>query len=450
MTGNRARSWSTAALVRNLAILALWLSGPILPVQSFAALQIEHWETTNGARVYFVPAMELPMLDIQLVFDAGSARDGGRPGVARLTSLLLDDGAGGLDADAVAESFENAGAQFSTDSLRDMGTISLRSLSDRDHLEPALDTLALVLRAPAFPSDALERERNRMLTALQSQEQSPEDIASNAFFQAIYGDHPYASNPLGDPASLQSLERGDIEDFYRTYYVARNAVIALVGAVERADAERIAQRLADGLAPGDRALPLPAVTPLAAAKTVHIDYPSSQTHVLAGMAGMTRDDPDYFALYVGNHILGGSGLVSRISGEVREKHGLAYSAYSYFAPMRVAGPYTLGLQTRSDQAARALEILDRTLADFIDSGPTPEELTASKKNITGGFPLRIASNSGIVGNLAMIGFYGLPLDYLDRFNERVEEVTLAQIRDAFKRRVPRDKMATVTVGNSAP
>lgn len=450
MTGKFAPRSLPSVLPRRLAALALWIACLAFLAQAAAAPRIERWDTANGARVYFVQAMELPMVDIQLVFDAGSARDGGTPGVAQLTSALLDDGAGDLDADAIAERFENLGAQFGTDSLRDMGTVTLRSLSDRGHLDPALDILSLILRAPSFPADALERERNRMLIALQAQEQSPEDIAGRAFFQAIYGDHPYAADPLGSTASLPALTRQDVEDFYRGHYVARNAVIALVGALERQDAERIAERLADGLAAGSRAAPLPAVAPLAAAKAVHIDYPSSQTHVLVGAAGMTRDDPDYYALYVGNHVLGGSGLVSRISTEVREKHGLAYSAYSYFSPMRAAGPYTLGLQTRGDQAAQALEILQRTLAGFIKDGPTAAELTASKKNITGGFPLRIASNSAIVGNLAMIGFYDLPLDYLDRFNARIEAVTAAQIRDAFQRRVQPDKMATVTVGTAAP
>jgi zinc protease len=450
MTGKFARSPSLSTLARRLAALALAAVCLAFLAQATAAPRIERWDTANGARVYFVQALELPMVDIQLVFDAGSARDGGKAGLAQLTSALLDDGAGDLDADAIAAGFEDLGAQFGADSLRDMGSLSLRSLSDRAHLDPATDLLSQILRAPSFPADALERERRRMQTALQAQEQSPEDIADKAFFQAVYGDHPYASDPLGSAASLPALTREDVENFYREHYVARNAVIALVGALERPDAERIAQQLAAGLAGGNRAAPLPAVAAPAAATTVHIDYPSSQIHVLMGLAGMTRDDPDYYALYVGNHVLGGSGLVSRISSEIREKRGLAYSAYSYFSPMRAAGPYTLGLQTRGDQAAQAVDILGRTLAAFIKDGPTAVELTASKKNITGGFPLRIASNSNIAGNLAMIGFYDLPLDYLDRFNERIEAVTATQIRDAFQRRVQPDKMVTVTVGSAAP
>ncbi len=415
-----------------------------------APLEIEHWETANGARVYFVAAPELPMVDVQVVFDAGSARDGDRPGVAQLTNRLLDSGAGAFDADAIAESFEDLGARFSAESHRDMALVTLRSLSAPAYLEPALDTLALMLRAPAFPEDALERERNRLLTALQREEQSPGDLASNAFWRAVYRDHPYASHPLGTPESLAALTRDDIKAHHARYYVARNAVVAITGALDRAGAEAVAERLTVGLSAGAAAPALPPVPVPDEAQRVHIEFPSSQTHVLAGQAGLTREDPDYFALYVGNHILGGSGLVSRIADEVRDKRGLAYSAYSYFSPMRAPGPYQLGLQTQNEQAVTAIEVLFATLGEFIDDGPTAKELTAATRNITGGFPLRIASNRDIAGNLAVIGFYGLPLDYLDTFNAQVDAVTRADIREAFQRRVDPARMVTVTVGRSAP
>jgi zinc protease len=185
----------------------------------------------------------------------------------------------------------------------------------------------------------------------------------------------------------------------------------------------------------------------AAAHTVRIDYPTTQTHVLIGQPGISRDDPDYFPLYVGNHVLGGSGLVSRISEEIREKRGLSYSAYSYFTPMRQRGPFTIGLQTRNDQVEQALQVARDTLQKFIEEGPTARELEESKQNITGGFPLRLSSNKKIVGMLAMIGFYQLPIDYLDTFTTRVEAVTLEDIRDAFSRRIQPGNMVTVLVGS---
>lgn len=432
--------------LQGLLVLLLWM---LASSAQAARIDIQHWETANGARVYFVPAMELPMVDVQIVFDAGSARDGAHPGLAQLASRMLGEGAGDMDADDIAERFAALGAQFSTDAQRDMAVLDLRSLSDEAYLGPALDTLATVVRSPAFPPPALERERKRLLIDLRTAEQSPGDIADNAFFHAVYGSHAYGSPMLGSNESVEALTRGDLESFHRDYYVARNAVIAIVGALSRAQAEQVAERALGSLPSGSAAARVAGVTGERQAQRIHIDFPSSQTHVLAGQPGMSRLDPDYFPLYVGNHVLGGSGLVSRVSEQVREKRGLAYSAYSYFSPMRAEGPFILGLQTRNDQAEQALAVLFDTLTAFIDEGPTDKELVAAKKNITGSFPLRIASNRNIVGNLAVIGFYGLPLDYLDTFSDRVEAVSGDQIRDAFRRRIDPATMVTVTVGQSA-
>jgi len=418
----------------------------IVPVSIYAAPAIQHWTTANGARVYFVPSPELPMVDVQVIFDAGGSRDGDKEGIAQLTNNMLDEGAGKLNADEIAERFENLGAQFGTSSHRDMAVTSLRSLTDPKLLQPALETYALILHDPTFPQDSFDRVRNQMLISLQAQQQSPGSIASKAFYKALYDDHPYASPILGTEDSLNELDRDDAIDFHKRYYVARNAVVAIVGALDRAGTEALVDTLVSALPAGEAPLPLPKVKPLTDAVSVHIDFPSTQTHVLIGQPGMTRDDPDYYPLYVGNHILGGSGLVSRISDEVREKRGLSYSAYSYFTPMRYKGPFTLGLQTRNEQTQEAISVMRETLQDFIDDGPTEKELKASKQNITGGFPLRISSNGKIADNLSSIGFYNLPLDYLDTFNDHVDAVTVEQIKAAFKNRVHPDKMVTVTVG----
>lgn len=413
---------------------------------------IQHWQTQNGARVYFVPAPELPMVDVRVVFDAGSARDEAKNGLAALTAAMLAEGVktatGELNADEIAERFAALGAQFGAGADRDSASVSLRSLTEAALLQPALDLMAQVLRAPTFPADAFERERNRMLVGLRQQEQSPGDIAGKNFYQALYAGHPYAGEPGGTEQSVSKLTREDTAAFHARYYVAHNAVVAIVGALSRAQAEALAEQVAGLLPPGERASALPAAPPMTtqAPQTVSLPHPSSQTHILLGQIGMSRDDPDYFPLLVGNHILGGNGLVSRISNEVREKRGLSYSAYSYFTPMRVAGPYTLGLQTRNDKAEEALQVLRDTLSAFVAKGPSEKELKAAKQNITGGFALRLDSNSKLLDHLALIGFYNLPLDYLDTYTKRVEQVTLAQIKDAFQRRVKPEQMVTVIVG----
>lgn len=418
----------------------------LVSLPSYAAPAIEHWSTDNGARVYFVPAPGLPMVDIQLTFDAGSAHDGDKKGVASLTNSLLDEGAGEYNADQIAEHFENLGAEIGSGSYRDMSIMTLRSLTDPQLLTPALDVFALMISNPSFPEESFERNKKQTLRAIQSQLQSPQAIVNKAFFEALYGDHPYSTPSIGSEESVTALTREDMRNYYQQYYVAKNVVIAMVGDLDRAAAEAIATQLTRGLKAGSAA---PKVAPPAAIKkgtVINIEHPSTQTHVMIGAPGMTRNDPDEFALYVGNHILGGSGLTSRISEEIREKRGLAYSAYSFFSPMREAGPYFMGLQTRNDQTSKAIEVMFETLQGFIDDGVTAEELEAAKRNITGGFPLRIASNSKILGYLGNIGFYNLPLDYLDTYNDQINAVTIEQIKDAFKRRVHPDKMVTVTVG----
>ena len=306
--------------------------------------------------------------------------------------------------------------------------------------------MSQVLGRPTFPPADLERLRKATLVALRQSEQKPGSVGKKAFYRAVYGEHPYAGDPLGTRESVEGLTLEDLLSHYRRYYVAQNAVVAIVGAVSRDQAKNIAEQVTAGLDAGAAAPQLPPVADPAAGRLQRLDFPSSQSHLYIGQPGMSRNDPDYFALYVGNNILGGSGLVSLLSDEVREKRGLSYSVYSYFLPMQERGPFMMGLQTKNAQAEQAREVLLETLHHFMEQGPTAEELTAAKQNITGGFPLRIASNSKIVEYLSLIGFYGLPLDYLDRFNARVEAVTAGQIRAAFARRLHPERFVTIVVG----
>ena len=424
-----------------LALLLL-LSQPLL-----AGPKIQSWQTANGARVLFVAAPDLPMVDIRVVFDAGSARDGERPGLARLTNVLLTEGAGNWNADQIAERMESVGADLESGSLRDMAWLSLRTLNTERPFNTSVETLTAVLSQPTFPADALERDRQAMLAGLRQEEQSPGALARKRFMRELYGDHPYAIHSGGDQKSLEAISANEIRDFYRRFYVARNAVVALVGALDRDQAADLAEKIVGKLPAGEPAPDLPAVPELKAEREIHQAFPSTQSHILTGQPGMRRDDPDFFPLYVGNHILGGSGLVSQLSDEVREKRGLSYSVYSYFSSMRARGPFVLGAQTQNARVKETLGVMRDTLARFIEHGPTEKELRAARQNITGGFPLEIASNAQIVGQLAMIGFYRLPLDYLDTFVGKVEAVTGEQIRDAFRRRVHPDRMVTVVVGN---
>ncbi len=226
-------------------------------------------------------------------------------------------------------------------------------------------------------------------------------------------------------------------------------MISIVGQLTRQQAETIANDLVAALPSGKKAAAIAQVKPLQKSKTIRIDFPSRQSHILMGQPGTKRLDKDYFTLYVANHPFGGSGFASRLVDEVREKRGLAYSVYSYFSPMREAGAFTLGLQTKNNQVEQALAIIKKELKRYVNEGPTEKELDDSLKNITGGFALRVDSNRKLSEYLSMIGFYGLPLNYLNTFVDNMKAVDIEKIREALKRRIHPDKMITVIVGGSA-
>lgn len=416
--------------------------------QAFAILPIEQWQTSSGAKVLFVANRDLPMLDVSVDFPAGSGYDTKeKAGVAAMTNGLLRLGADGLGEDDIARRFADIGAVLGGRFDSDRAGLYLRTLSDPQQRVPALDLLARILRAPEFPAAVLDREKNRQIGALKEADLKPDSQAGRLFYQLVFREHPYAMRGVGEVETVGSMTREDLLGFYQRHYVAEHAVVAIMGDISRAEAGVIAEQLTRGLRrAGTAGGVLPPVAPLERAITRVVAHPAAQSHILIGAPGIARDDPDYFPLFVGNHILGGGGFVSRINEEVRQKRGLAYSAYSYFSPQQVAGPFVIGMQTRRDQADEALAVVRKTLRNFVSNGPTEQELLAARKNIVGGFPMRIDSNRKIHEYLAVIGFYGLPLSYLEDFVGNVERVTVADIKAAFARHVDPDKLVTVVVG----
>lgn len=409
-----------------------------------AVLPIEHWTTARGARVLFVRADAIPMLDVNIDFDAGARHDpSGRAGLAAMTAAMLARGVEGLDETALAERFADLGASRGGGAGSDRASVSLRTLSSARERDAAVDLLARVVASPTFPQALLERERDRAVQSLRESLVRPDAIARRTFNALLYPAHPYGRDT--QPETLAALRREDLVAFHRARYGVRTVVVSMIGAIDRAQAEAIAERLTRDLPEGEPAAPLPAVDPPAPLER-RIAHPASQSHILIGAPAMARDDPDFFPLLVGNHILGGGGFVSRLTTEVREKRGLSYSVYSYFSPLAQPGPFTAGLQTRKEQTDEALRVVRDTVARFVAEGPTEAELKAARSNLVGGFALRIDSNAKILDQLAAIGWYRLPLDYLERWTERVESVTVAQIRAAFARVVRPQALVTVVVG----
>jgi zinc protease len=382
---------------------------------------------------------------VRVVFDAGGARDGDLPGLATFTNALLTEGAGELDAAAFAENIESRGIQIGSNSLRDMAWLTLRSLTDPEVLSVGLTRLSEALAQPRFDQDAIDRIRDQMHAVLRQQEQSPSDIASREFYATLFAGHPYGVPTEGTKASVDRINLVAIKAFHKKYYVAKNAVISIVGAQTREQAEQIANQVTRDLPQGEKA-PLIAMPTQIKPVDKKIDYDSSQSHVYLGMLGMSRHDPDYIPLYVGNQVLGGGSLVSLLGEEVRNKRGLSYSVYSYFSASRQPGPFVMVAQTKNTQFKEAADVMKQTLAKFANESLTEELLKDAKQNIVFGFPMQIANNSKMVGYISMIGFYDMPIDWLERLPRLVNEVTLDEVKDAFNRRVKVENLSTVVVG----
>ncbi len=426
--------------------LCLWC---LWPNCVWSSPKIERWETANGVPVLFVAAPGIPMLKVRLVFAAGSAYDGAAPGLASLTSGLLGEGTQGLSADEFHRQMEATGAEFSAGALRDMAWVSLRTMTDPVYAEPALKLARAALTQPRFAAEDFARVRHQMRAGLQQEKSSPGALGDKAMLHAIYGEHPYAKPSGGTEASVAAFTPEVAAAFYQRYYVTDNALLVIVGAVTREAAARIADTLVAKLPRGTRASAVPSVAVPVVSQSVHIDLPGAQSHLLLAQPGISRSDPDYFPLVVGNHVLGGNGPVSLLFQEIRERRGLSYSVDSHFEPLAAAGPFVISLQTDARREHEAQQVLRATLAAFLADGPDEAALLAAKHNLIGGFPLRIDNNSKLTEYLTVIGFYRLPLDYLESYPRAVEAVTSAQIREAFQRRVPLAHMAQITVGPTA-
>ena len=419
---------------------------------AFAALPIQKWQQPSGAQVWFIESPSLPIIDVEIDFDAGDRRDpAGKSGLAGATAgmtakgIEARNGQPALDENQLGEAWADLGAGFGGSAGQDRMSFTLRSLTYPDLLQKAVQLGARQIGEPSFPDGIWQRERQRMVASIREANTRPGTIAARAFNEAVFGSHPYGYDTTEETLSRITVQ--DMREFYRLVQPCR-AKVSVVGAVTRAQADQIVTTLLSRLPAGNcqPLPPVPEVNPLSAAAERNIPFASAQAHVLIGQPGYKRDDPDYFPLLVGNYILGGGGFVSRLSEEVRQKRGLSYSVYSYFAPGLHAGAFTLGLQTRPDQAAQAVQVSRDVVRRFVAEGPTPAELKAAKDFLIGGFALRIDSNRKLLDNLANIAWYDLPLDYLDTWTKQVEKVTAAEIRAAMARKLQPDRMVTVVVG----
>ena len=452
-------STSPKAWCRSALVLACWGAS----TWAQAALPIQHWTQPSGARVYLVESHAIPMVDVQIDIDAGSRRDpAAQAGLASVMTGQIASGtrahpkgqgpyAQAMDENQIGEAWADLGASFGASAGADRMSFALRSLSYPDLLDKAVALAARQMAHPAFPEAIWVRDRERMSAAIRESLTKPANVVQQRFASAVYGTHPYGYRST--PETLSRIGVQDLQNLHAQSLQTCRASVSVVGALSRAQTDVLVTRLLS-LWPNTAACkplpPVPEVASLPAAQALNVPFDSAQAHVLMGQPGYKRNDPDFFALLVGNHILGGGGFVSRLTEQVREKRGLSYSVYSYFSPGLHAGAFTVGLQTRPDQAAQAVAVAKDVVQAFVREGPTEAELQVAKSNLVGGFALRIDSNRKLLDNVANIAWNRLPLSYLDSWTQQVDRVSVADVRRAMARVLQPERMVTVVVGAPAP
>ena len=421
-----------------------------------AILPIEKLDSVKGAKAYLVQTQALPMLDIEISIDAGDRFDPtGKSGLASMTAELMNYGArsskGALSEAQIADEIADLGANFGISVGGERAVIRIRSLSRKDLRDRVVQLASAMLSAPTYDAKILEREKQRAITGLLEAETKPESVLERRFRKSVYGNYPLSESP--SVKSVGSVSVSDLARFHQQFYRGDRIIVSIVGDVSPAEANEIVEVLLKNVPQSGAAIPAlqqferSPIEPLAS-RQIYIPFDSQQAHIAMGMTAITRSNPDYFPLIVGNYILGGGGFVSRLMSEVREKRGLAYSVFSYFAPGKDTGIFQAGLQTKGDQATLALDVMNSTIANFIANGATPSELQAAKANLVNGFPLRIDNNRKLLDNVSSIAWNDLPLDTLETWTTKVDAVTLEQVSAAFQKYLAMDRMKIVVLGAS--
>lgn len=412
-----------------------------------ASNKIDYWQAQNNVPVYFVAKEGIPMVDVAVVFSAGSARDAKQWGLASLTAAMLGEATATKNADEIANGFGSIGAEFSADAGRDFATVHLRTMTEKPYFDPAVSLYSEILSQTRFDSASVNRVKQQVISGIKLDAQDPGNVAEKALYQTIYGDQPYGHPVSGTEETVTALTPADITRFYQQFYVNGNAKIVIVGDLAKSDAEAMANKIAASLRAGEQAPPIPVAKQAEENAEKNIVLKTSQSAVLIGELGLDYSDPTYFDLLVANAILGGPSLSSLLMQEVRDNNGYTYGVYSDFSRLVGKGLFTVDLKVRAEKAQAAKELTVEVLKKYWAQGPTQQQLDEAKAHLVGGFPIKIASNSAVLANVALIAAVGLPLDYLEQYTARINAVTLASAKKAFQRAVDTSQLDTVVVGH---
>ncbi len=414
----------TAALLPAVALFA------IAPAAS--AMNIEKIVSPSGIEAWLVREQAVPLVTLNYSFHGGSTQDGAeKSGTANLAADLLDEGAGDLDGETFHKRLENHAIELSFQVGRDEFHGSLRSLNE--HREEAFDLLRLALTAPRFEAEAVERVRRQAISGLQRDTTNPNNISSRRWWQTAFPGHPYGRETKGTLESMPTITADDLRDYVRRVFARNELTLSIVGDVDAKTAGELIDRAFAKLPAKNDLKPVADAKPEGLGRRIVVNLDVPQAVVTFGGQGLARNDPDFMAGYIVNHILGGGSFSSRLYKEVREKRGLAYGVSDSLVWFKRAAVVLGGTATRADRTGDALAIIEAETKRMADDGPTAEELAAAKSYLKGAYALSLDTSSKIAAQLTQIQLDKLGIDYMQRRSAMIDAVTLADAKRVAKR-----------------
>jgi len=415
---------------------------------SASATKVERIVSPGGITAWMVYEPSVPLIALDFAFEGGAAQDPPeKAGLATMAASLLDEGAGDIDSKTFHERVEAKAIELSFATTRDYMSGSMRTLTE--NRDEAAGLLKLALTAPRFQSEDVERIREQMLSGLRQATTSPNELANERWWATAFPGHPYGLPQHGTLKSVPEITADDLRAFTRKVFARDNLKVAIVGNIDAAAAGALIDQVFGSLPATATLAPVASAVPRGLGQKIAINLDVPQSVLMLGGAGIMRKDPDFMAAYVLNHILGGSAFSSRLYKEVREARGLAYSVYSAVVPLEHAAVFFSGTATRSDRAGKALEVMEAEIHKLAESGPTEEELAKAKSFLTGAYALRFDTSTKIAEQLVGIQLEDLGIDYIDKRNDLVNAVTMADVRRVAKRLLDADMLVTV-VGKPQP
>ena len=421
------------------------LTQPTDTLVANGTIPIHYWETHNGATVYFVPKKHEETIDIQVTFDAGSARDNGKLGLAYLVAHSMLNGTKTKTNEQITEYFDNVGALYSSKVDLDRAIFKLRLLNNKKTLRNTVALFAKVLADPIFDQLFLDKLKNRVLVALDLASEDLNSILKLQFYKLLYNQHPYANNELGD-GNLDNIRLEDLINFHKNYYVTNNCVVTIVGNIHRDQARILSNLITVPLANGNKVTPLPDVELTHGDNIVtRIPLDTEQSNIIIGQAVATAYDNDYFNLLIGNTILGNN-FYSRLAKNAQENNAIAYDINSKFINLNKPGPFFVNFYTKKEFTDNAINNINLIIKDFINNGPSEEEVRLAKWHLINSWTAQFISSEAILEKVSYLGFYKLPIDFFDNYIENISSVTTESVVKTWQRRINLDLMTTVIVG----